>query len=100
MQKNVERAEREAQKESSVAFKARWSKEAIRQAGERMQELVKNPSPPAPGDYIAPYLGILPPIYKNNMALRLAKRRPRKFNTANLHDLPNNTIFVILREFQ
>ena len=48
MQKNLERAEREAHKESRLAFKARWSKEAIRQAGERMQDLVKNPPPPGP----------------------------------------------------
>ena len=50
MQKNIERAEREAQKESRVAFKARWTKEAIRQAWEHIQELVKNPPPSAPGD--------------------------------------------------
>ena len=48
--KNLERVEREAQKESHVAFKARWSKEVICQVGERMQDLVKNPPPLAPGD--------------------------------------------------
>ena len=55
-----------------------------------MQELVKNPPHRALGDYIAPYLGILMPIYKNNMALRLAKRKARKFNTGDLHNLPNS----------
>ena len=89
LRKNLERAKREAQKESRAVFKARWSKEAIRQAGERMQDLIKNPPLPAPGDNIAPYLGILPPICKNNMALRLAKRRAQKFKTGDPHDLPN-----------
>ena len=60
-------------------------------AGERMQQLVKNPPPPAPGDYIAPYLGIISPICKNDMALRLAKWRAQKFNTGDPHDLPNGT---------
>ena len=69
LRKNAERANREAQKEARLAFKARWTKEAIRQAGERMQQLVKNPPLPAPGDYIAPYLGNLSRIYKHNMAL-------------------------------
>ena len=91
LRKNLERAEREAHKESRLAFKARWSKEAIRQAEERMQDLVKNPPPPTAGDYIAPYLGILPPVCKNNIALRLAKRRARKFKTGDPHDLPNST---------
>ena len=69
MRKNLERGEREVHKELRLTFKARLSKEAIRQAGERMQDLVKNPPLPAPGDYIAPYLGILPLVCKNNMAL-------------------------------
>ena len=91
MRKDVERAEREAQKELRLAFKVRWTKEAIWQTGECMQQLMKNPPPPAPGDYIASYLGILPPICKNNMALRLAKRRAQKFNTGDPHNLPNGT---------
>ena len=73
--KEKERGQREVEKESRMAFKARWTKEAIRQAGERLQDLVKNPPPRVAGDYIAPYLGNLLPIYKSNMALRLAKRR-------------------------
>ena len=89
MRKNLERAEREVHKESRLAFKAQWSKDAIRQAGERMQDLMKNPPPPAPGDYIAPYLGNLPPLCKQNMALRLAKHRARKFKIGDPHDLPN-----------
>ena len=91
LRKDTERAEREMQKEARLTFKTRWTKDAIRQAGERMQQLVKNPPPPAPGDYIAPYLGNLPRICKTNMALRLAKRRAQKFNTGNPHNLPNGT---------
>ena len=91
MQKNLDKAEQEAHKESRLAFKARWSKDAIRQTGESMQDLVKNPPPPAPGDYIVPYLGNLPPLCKNNMALRLAKRRAQKFKTGDPYDLPNGT---------
>ena len=56
IRKNLERAEQEAHKELRLAFKARWSKDAIHQAGERMQDLVKNPPPSAPGDYIVSYL--------------------------------------------
>ena len=67
--KKKERVQREVEKESRMAFKARWTKEAIRQTGERLQDLVKNPPPRAPRDYIAPYLGNLLPIYKSNMAL-------------------------------
>ena len=89
--KEKERAQREVEKESRIAFKARWTKEAIRQAGERLQDLVKNPPPRAPGDYIAPYLGNLPSICKSNMALQLAKRRAQKFNSGDPHHLPNGT---------
>ena len=62
--KEKERGQQEVEKESRMAFKARWTKDAIRQVGERLQDLVKNPPPRAPSDYIAPYLGNLPPICK------------------------------------
>ena len=93
--RELERVQWEAKKESHVAFKVRWT-EAIREAGERMQELIKNPLPRAHialhhCDYIAPFLGILPSICKINMALRLAKRKAQKFRAGDPHNLPHGT---------
>ena len=83
--------QQEADKLARKAFRARWSKEAIRSAGQRLQELIKNPPPRTPTDYIAPFLGILPPICKQNMALRLAKRRARKFGSGDPREVADAT---------
>lgn len=76
--KEVEKLQHEAEKQARKEFRARWSTEAIRSAGTRLQELVKNPPPRTPTDYVAPFLGNLPAICKTNMALRLAKRRAKR----------------------
>ena len=72
-------------------FKRQWSADAIREAGERLQWLVKNGPPPAPGAYIAPYCGVLPAICKENMARRLAKRRAVKSGVGNVAEIPPAT---------
>ena len=61
--------------------------EAIREAGEHMQYLIKNPgSLPPRGSRIALFCEILPAICKENMAKRSAKRRCIKFggNSSNI----------------
>ena len=61
-------------------FRQQWNTEAIREADERMQYLIKNPGLlPLPGSWIAPFCRILPTICKENMAKRLAKQRCIKF---------------------
>jgi hypothetical protein len=72
-------------------FKQKWSAEAIREAGERLQWLVKNTFGPPPGAHIAPFCGQQPEIYKTNMAWRLAKRRVTKFGSGNVADIPPAT---------
>ena len=76
-QKKVEKA-REARAREN--FRQQWTTEAIGEAGERMQYLMKNPPPlPPPESRVAPFCGYLLPICKENMAKILAKRRCMKF---------------------
>lgn len=79
LQKEAEKAQREVDAAGREAFKQKWSADAIRQAGEHLQWLVKNAPPPLPGAYRPPFCGVLPAICKENMARRLAKRRLVKY---------------------
>jgi hypothetical protein len=56
----------------------------IRQAGEHLQWLLKNTAPPVHSAYQAPFSGILPQIYKMNMA----KRRAVKFGIGSVAEVP------------
>lgn len=76
--KDAEKLQRQADARAREAFKQQWSAEAIREAGERLQWLVKHGPPPPPTSNVAPFCGILPPVCKENMARRLAKRRASK----------------------
>ena len=78
--KKREKAQKAAEARAKENFHQQWTTEAIREAGKRLQYLMKNPGPlPPPGSRIAPFCGILPAICKKNMARRLAKRRCIKF---------------------
>ena len=78
--KDKEKAQKAAEARTKENLCQQWTTEAIREVGERLQYLIKNPRPfPPPGSRIAPFCGILPAICKENMARRLAKRRCIKF---------------------
>ena len=68
LQKEAEKAQREVDAAAREAFKQKWNADAIRQAGEHLQWLMKNTPPPLPSAYRAPYCGVLLQIYKENMA--------------------------------
>jgi hypothetical protein len=55
VQKQAERAERE--KQAREVFKQKWSADSVREAGERLQWLVKNTFSPLPNPRIAPIYG-------------------------------------------
>ena len=76
--RDAERAQRRADKEAMAAFRKKWTPQAISAAGEQLQHLLKNPPPLTSTDYRAPFCGVLPPICKRNMALRLEKQRAKK----------------------
>ena len=78
--KEQEKAQKVGEACARENFRQQWTTEAIREAGERMQYLMKNPPPLPPlGSRVAPFCGYLRPICKENMAKRLAKRRCIKF---------------------
>jgi hypothetical protein len=91
LQKEAEKAQREVDAHSREAFKQKWSPDAIHQAGEQLQWLIKNAPLPLPGAYQAPFCGILPQICKENMARRLAKRRATKYGIGSMQDVPPST---------
>ena len=69
---------------SKELFRQQWTTDAIKEVGERLQRLIKNPSPLPPyGSCIAPSYGYLPTICKENMARRLAKCCCKKFGSGN-----------------
>ena len=76
--KEAEKLQRVADGRAREAFKQQWSTDAIKQAGERLQWLMKHAPPPPTSSNVAPFCGILPPVCKENMARRLAKRRACK----------------------
>jgi hypothetical protein len=90
-QKEAARIQREKDAQAREAFKQKWSADAIRQAGEHLQWLVKNSPCPPPGAYSAPFCGQLPEICKLNMAHRLAKRRVIKNGGSNIDNIPAAT---------
>jgi hypothetical protein len=88
LQKEAEKAQREVDARNREAFKQKWRTNAIRQAGEQLQWLLKNAAPLLPGAYQPPFYGILPQICKTNMARRLAKRRATKYGIGSVQDVP------------
>lgn len=91
VQKEAEKAQREVDAAAREAFKQKWSPDAIKQAGEHLQWLLKNAGPPLPGAYRAPFCGVLPQICKENMARRLAKRRAAKYGIGRGDLVPAST---------
>lgn len=91
LQKEAEKAQREVDAAAREAFKQKWSADAIRQAGEHLQWLVKNAPPPLPSAYRAPFCGVLPQICKENIARRLAKCRLTKYGIGNADCIPPST---------
>ena len=86
--KEQEKAQKAAEAGARENFR-QWTTEVIREAGERMQFLMKNPpSLPPPGSRVAPFCGYLLPICKENMAKRLAKRRCIKFGRDSINIEP------------
>ena len=72
-----------AESSAKELFRQQWSSDAIKEARERLQYLLKNPPPLLPvGSCIAPFCSFFPPICKENMARRLAKRRCRNLGLA------------------
>ena len=89
--KEEEKIQRTRDARAREAFAQKWTTKAIREAGERLQWLVKNVPPQADGVEDRRFYGMLPAVCKENTARRLAKRRGAKAGQRSAHlALPPN----------
>lgn len=89
--KEEEKIQRARDARAREAFAQKWTTKAIREAGERLQWLVKNAPPQASGVEDRRFYGMLPRVCKENMARRLAIRRAAKSGERSAHlALPPN----------
>ena len=78
--KEEEKLKKVEEASAKEAFKQRKKSKAIRESGERRHALMQNPPPlPSPRLRIVPFCRYLLPVYKENMARRLAKWRCIKY---------------------
>lgn len=66
--------------------------DAILEAGEHLQWLVKNAPPPPPDAYIVPFCSVLLDICKENMSRRLIRGRGVKFGIGSADEVPQTTV--------
>ena len=89
--KEVEKIQRVNDARAKEAFAQNWTTKAIREAGERLQWLVKNAPPLPPGCEEGRFYGVLPQVCKENMSRRLAKRRAKKNGVGTVCEVPPPT---------